>query len=385
MGSLAVFISCSEAKQVAELKKFLKTHGAKSLEASEVRPDNWLDEFRKCIQHLKICWKDEGINETDVNDVLTTVASLVIQYPPDKLEGIVDLLCTEYLDFSGENTRKHKSKLFSLNLIFHGLTPESHCKCGVYLTLVSCAKACGLLQQIITEPTKVASWLSKCRCSTEERQQVWRKLYETHAEMKEDRRATEALVYLLSTYTEETAAQARQDAIRCIISVIQDPSLLAHDQLYALRPIQFLEGEPVHDFFKIFVSGNLSTFRSFLSQHPDFLTQNGLDEEACLHKLRLLTLMQISENQTEISYDAAVRELELSKEELEPFIIEAVRQRAVACKLDQVQHRILITGAFPRTFGRQQWINLHETLMQWHAGLRTVQSSIGSMIQAEST
>ncbi|OON15959.1 hypothetical protein X801_08232 [Opisthorchis viverrini] len=119
--------------------------------------------------------------------------------------------------------------------------------------------------------------------------------------------------------SEATAAQARQDAIKCIISVIQDPSLLAHDQLHTLKPIQFLEGEPVHD---IFVSGNLSTFKTFLNSHPDFLIQNGLDENACLHKLRLLTLMQLSENQIELSYDAAARELELPLDELEPFIIE---------------------------------------------------------------
>lgn len=34
--------------------------------------------------------------------------------------------------------------------------------------------------------------------------------------------------------------------------------------------------------------------------------------------------MQVSENQTEISYDAAVKELELPLEELEPFIIEGM-------------------------------------------------------------
>ncbi|KAF7260978.1 hypothetical protein EG68_01332 [Paragonimus skrjabini miyazakii] len=62
----------------------------------------------------------------------------------------------------------------------------------------------------------------------------------------------------------------------------------------------------------------------------------------------------------------------------------AVRQRAVACKLDQIQRRILITGAFPRTFGRPQWVNLHDTLMQWHTRLGTLQTNIGSMLQTES-
>ncbi|KAG5446351.1 Eukaryotic translation initiation factor 3 subunit M [Clonorchis sinensis] len=381
--SLGVFISCNEAKQVTELKKFLKTHGVKTLDSTETRQENWWDDFRKCIHQLSICWKDDSVSESDVNDVLTTVASLVIQLPPTQSDDVIKLLCEQYLDFSGENTRKHRSKLFSLNLLFHGLRPDDHLKCVIYVTLVLCARKLGLVSQIIYDPKKVTAWLAKCQCSVEERQNVWRILYETHSELGETRRATEALVYLLSTFTEATAAQARQDAIKCIISVIQDPSLLAHDQLHTLKPIQFLEGEPVHDFFKIFVSGNLATFKTFLKSHPDFLSQNGLDEDACLHKLRLLTLMQLSENQMELSYDAAAKELELPLGELEPFIIEAVRQRSVACKLDQVNRRILITGAFPRTFGRPQWAGLRDTLIQWHTGLGKVQQSIASMIQTE--
>ncbi|CAH8290664.1 unnamed protein product, partial [Schistosoma turkestanicum] len=65
-------------------------------------------------------------------------------------------------------------------------------------------------------------------------------------------------------------------------------------------------------------------------------------------------------------------------------LILAVRQRAVACKLDQVQKKILITGAFPRTFGRPQWINLRDTLIQWKSHLGTVQSSLSMMVQNES-
>ncbi|VDQ02311.1 unnamed protein product [Trichobilharzia regenti] len=134
-------------------------------------------------------------------------------------------------------------------------------------------------------------------------------------------------------------------------------------------------------FFKIFVSGDLNTFKKFLAKHPNFLNQNNLNEEACIHKLRLLTLMQLSENLSELSYSEAAAHLNLEIEEVEPFIIEAVRQRAVACKLDQVQKKILITGAFPRTFGRPQWINLHDTLIQWRSHLGTVQSSLSMMVQ----
>ncbi|KAA0195920.1 Eukaryotic translation initiation factor 3 subunit M [Fasciolopsis buskii] len=318
-----IFMPGTDAQVVTELKRFLKNNGAKSLDSSECREDEWVEEFRKCIKHVNVCWRSESMSESDVNDVLTTVATLVVQLPVNQSEVIAEL-CEQYEDFSGDNLRKHQSKLFSLNLLFHGIPPNSNSKCLIYLTLLSCALKCSVVHQITTDPKKVASWLDVCLCTPEERRKVWWKLHETYSELGESRRATEALVYLLSTYNDDSAAQARPVAIKCIISVMQDPSLLAHDQLYALKPIQFLEGEPVHDFFKIFLSGNLATFKAFIKKHPDFLKQNGLDEDACRHKLRMLTLMQVSENQTEISYDAAVKELELPLEELEPFIIEGM-------------------------------------------------------------
>ncbi|KAK4472105.1 hypothetical protein MN116_005474 [Schistosoma mekongi] len=383
--SIAVFIDGTDAQQVTELKKFLKSYGAKVLDNTECSDANWPDELIKCIKYLNICWKDETIAEADAKDVLTSVASMFIQLPPNKLIEAVHLFCEKLLDFSGENIRRHKNKLFPLNLLFWGLNPKSHPRYEIFLTLIECAEKMGVLSEVITDPKKVASWLSECDCTVEECQKVWQKLYDAHIALGENRKAIEAMIYLLSTYNELTAVNARQNAIKCVISVLQDPCLLSHDQLYALKPVQYLEGEPVHDFFKIFVSGDLNTFKNFLAKHPNFLSHNNLSEEACVHKLRLLTLMQLSENVNELSYHDAATQLGLKIEELEPFIIEAVRQRAVACKLDQVQKKILITGAFPRTFGRPQWINLHDTLVQWRSHLGTVQSSLSMMIQNESS
>lgn len=35
-------------------------------------------------------------------------------------------------------------------------------------------------------------------------------------------------------------------AYRCIVAVIKDPSILDHGCLMSLKPVQFLEGEPIH-------------------------------------------------------------------------------------------------------------------------------------------
>ncbi|VEL22459.1 unnamed protein product [Protopolystoma xenopodis] len=152
----------------------------------------------------------------------------------------------------------------------------------------------------------------------------------------------------------------------------------------SIKPIQFLEGEPVHKLLTIFVNGTLQDLAQFIEKHPDFIKQNDLSEEACLNKLRMLTLMELAEKSSELDYATVAKELKLEEEKLEFFIIEAVRQRIISCKLDQVQRRIIVTGALPRNFGRAQWKNLYETLLNWRTGLTQVQTSLVHMMKASS-
>lgn len=55
------------------------------------------------------------------------------------------------------------------------------------------------------------------------------------------------MIKLLGTYTEENASKARDDAQRCIVTCLKDPNTFLLDHLLSLKPVKFLEGEPIHD------------------------------------------------------------------------------------------------------------------------------------------
>ena len=59
--------------------------------------------------------------------------------------------------------------------------------------------------------------------------------------------ATKVMVELLRTYTEENAAQAKDDAKSCIVKCLARPNLFVMDHLLGLRPVQALKGDPVHE------------------------------------------------------------------------------------------------------------------------------------------
>ena len=70
------------------------------------------------------------------------------------------------------------------------------------------------------------------------------------------------------------------------------------------------------------MSGGLPDFAAFLKKNPTFLIENGLDEKACLNKLRTLSLMEIAENVAELDYATVCKRIGLPEDQLEDFIIE---------------------------------------------------------------
>nr|CDS25728.1 dendritic cell protein [Hymenolepis microstoma] len=375
-----MFTDCTEADQVDELNNYLRRLGADIVDKCEVDDNNWPEAFVRCIPQLKFVFRNDKVSEAEESSFLVTISSLVMRLPSEFVADAITKLCALYEDFADEKNRKHFGKLYSLDVLFNGLPEDHHSRYFIYRALVACASDLGKLAHIHTETEMVERLLKQCNCTPIECQSLWRQMSAIHQAHNNTKLATQALINLLSTYTDGKAAGAQDDAFKCIVAVIKDPSILDHGRLMSLKPVQFLEGEPIHKLLKIYVSGGLADFIAFNKEHPSFLADNGLDEKICLDKLRTLTLMEIAENAGELDYTTACKKLGVPEDQLESFIIEAVQQKVITCKLDQINQRILITGALPRTFGRSQWQSLYLTLKEWESGLRVVQNSLAAMI-----
>lgn len=79
------------------------------------------------------------------------------------------------------------------------------------------------------------------------------------------------MIELLSTYTEENASTARNDALKCIVSTLADPNTFLMDNLLTLKPVKYLEGEPIHNLLTIFVSEKLNGYLSYYNKNKSFI------------------------------------------------------------------------------------------------------------------
>lgn len=109
----------------------------------------------------------------------------------------------------------------------------------------------------------------------------------------------------------------------------------------------------------------------------------GLNHEKNMKKMRLLTFMQLAESHPEMSFDMVQTELQISAEEVEPFIIEVLKTKLVRARMDQSAKKIYTSSTMHRTFERAQWQQLKDLLHSWKTNLSTVQEGMKSITAAQ--
>ncbi|KAF2355055.1 Proteasome component (PCI) domain [Trinorchestia longiramus] len=191
------------------------------------------------------------------------------------------------------------------------------------------------------------------------------------------------MLELLGTYTSENASQAREDAHRCIIASLADPNTYIMDHLLVLKPVSFLEGERIHDLLDVFVREKLVGYLEFYSKSKEYISSIGLDHEANVRKMRVLTFLQLAEETQEMSFSYLQSQLQLKPEQVEPFIIEALKTKLVYARMDQSQKKVTVTNVAHRTFGRTQWEALRDTILTWKNNLAVVKESMKTIMNAQ--
>ncbi|TTI30688.1 Eukaryotic translation initiation factor 3 subunit M [Bagarius yarrelli] len=362
--SVPAFIDITEEDQASELRAYMKSKGA---EISEENSEGGLHvDLAQIIEACDVCLKDE---DKDVESVMNSIVSLLLILETEKQEALIESLCEKLVKFrEGERPTLRMQLLSNL---FHGMDENTPVRYTVYCSLIKVAAACNAIAFIPTELDQVRKWIVDWNLTTEKKHTLLRLVYEALVDCKKSESAAKVMVELLGSYTEDNASQARVDAHRCIVRALKDPNTFLFDHLLALKPVRFLEGELIHDLLTIFVSAKLAAYVKFYQSNKDFIDSLGLCHEQNMAKMRLLTFMGMAVETKELSFDTMQQELQIGTDDVEPFVIDAVRTKMVYCKIDQTQRKVVVSHSTHRTFGKQQWQQLYDTLSSWKQNLVT--------------
>lgn len=313
-----------------------------------------------------------------MESVLNGIVSLLVSVQPEHSEALFLAFCEKLM--KAPNTKLANVCLRVLNNLYLSLDERSPLRYNVYYSLVKVAGQTENISAVYSDIDKVKQWLQQCGISTDKVQRLLRLLHEVLLECKQSDQASKVMVNLLGTYTEDNASEAREDAHRCIVASLGDPNTYLLDHLLTLKPVKFLEGEMIHDLLTIFVSENLAAYNQFYASNKDFVNSLGLQHDANVKKMRLLNFMRLAENEKEISFEVLQKELQLIPEDVEMFIIDALKTKLVRAKIDQLNSKVIVQYAMHRTFGRTQWQYLREVLNQWKQRVLLVQQNLESVV-----
>jgi len=241
-----------------------------------------------------------------------------------------------------------------------------------YVVLCSMVRLAGqhdLLSMVPMELDKIKRWIGLWKISSAKIQVLYRTLHESLISCNMREQATKVMIELLGTYTEDNASQARDDAHKCIVTCLADPKTFLMDHLLSLKPVRFLEGELIHDLLTIFVSGNLGQYQQFYKNHTDFIKSLGPSHEENMRKMRLLTFMQMCENRKEMDFALIQEEMQLEKDEVEEFVIDVLKTKAVRARMDQINEKVIVSSTTFRTFSKHHWQVIRQHLAQWQENL----------------
>lgn len=364
----------TENDQATEIEEYLIEKGAKDLQTS--MEDDMTDRLYRIIEHCHVVFT--GNNPTESEGLLYGILTLLHLVPGEKAVTVVDKIC-EQLSCSANTENGHIIIKLMKVMMIH--LPEED-KRGLnvlksQLNLTSKLQL-GNLLHISMETVKhhVDHWNLNSSEILDLYLLLWEIFQDTNRSL-----ACRFLVEGFRHCSVQDASSHKDPAEKLLIATIQDGSHFVMDYLLELQPIRALQGTTLYNLLQIIVTGNYADYMKFYEINKAFFESHDLDHTSCQHKMRLLTMMSLSNKTNELTFDVLQKQLELNPDEIEAFIVDAVKMGLIQAKINQVSQLVIIIGgaARYRTFGMDQWLLMHSKLLSWRNNITGVHSSLKSL------
>mmetsp|Transcript_1443 Transcript_1443/g.3121 ORF Transcript_1443/g.3121 Transcript_1443/m.3121 type:complete len:434 (-) Transcript_1443:73-1374(-) len=206
------------------------------------------------------------------------------------------------------------------------------------------------------------------------------------------------LVAYLATFPDGPAApEARARATEAVLGGLRDPiGLLGGSagapELSTLPPVRDLanypDSAPLLRLLEIYAEGSLDDLRRLLAETgaSAVLAAHRLDPQEAERNMRLLSLCSLAAERSpdgdgggaSVPYAAVAAALRIPEDEVEPWIVGAVRRGLVDAKMDQMERTVVVEKAMVRRFGKEQWADLGNRLKAWRVAVKGVLDGMAS-------
>lgn len=258
-----------------------------------------------------------------------------------------------------------------LTNLFNILPVSSPLRYQVFLAILDSAAATNNIGLVVAQLKQLPARLKEWNVSEDATRDLYIKI-STLLTSSND--SLTAYKYLLSAVSSASSSTFPLTS-KLVQTAIQAESIYEFDDLFVLEAVQNLKTTEATLFtlLEIVASGDYAGFTAFKGKHGDFLSDNHFDAEQLERKVRILALAKAASqsSQKKIPYSVFSKAIDIPEDEVEHWIIDAIRVGLIEGRLSQMSQSFSLHVATPvGKFGLEEWNTIAVKLDAWKAGLK---------------
>ncbi|KAG6526824.1 eukaryotic translation initiation factor 3 subunit M-like [Zingiber officinale] len=323
------------------------------------------------------------VSEKDLECIFTVICNLVTRAnTPDEALEMAQLISAKVVQQPTDRPALRLKILFNL----YNLLENPYSKFFVYTKALDLAASGKVTENIIPSFKKIDSFLQEWNIGRLDMRQLFRSISNILKDNKSMAKDSFAfLTRYLATFSgsgEDASSmnEAKEEAVQAVVDFVRSPDIVQCD-LLDLPAVAQLEKDAkyslVYQLLKIFVAQRLDAYLDFHATNATLLKNYGLVHEDCITKMRLMSLLDLSSNESgEIPYSLIRDTLQITDDEVEYWVVKAITSKHLSCKMDQMNQVVIVSRHTARVFGLSEWQNIHSKLGIWKRNIANVISTL---------
>lgn len=339
------------------------------------------------------------LNENKLNEAYTRIVAetdLIFNKQEKDLESIFNLLIA--LICKSENKQilvnlaneivkteagKPQRKMAILNNIYANLEVNDVLRYDIYIAIINYSAKNDYMNIIITHMVHLDLWMKTWGVDVEQKRNLFMVLRDALIKTGYSMEAYECVFKYLFTFenADDNSLNSIKDKAReAIKEAISNEDIFNFEELLRLRAIQNINSEKCFDFAKVFLSGDVNSYREFVKNNSNIFNELSLNEEDCIKKIRMLTLVTVVGGTVpgKVEYNVIQKALDIPEDDVELWILEVVRAGLIDAKMNQLEKIVIVNRATPRQFSENEWKKLDTRIDAWKNNLKEVLKVIGN-------
>ena len=244
------------------------------------------------------------------------------------------------------------------------------------LKLIKYCNATNQLNALLGSPEeqnkRVEQWIRDWELTEPQKRELWGLVLDAHAE--ESTTVYENALKYLSLHEGcdlKAEPEVRARLVQSVLATLRSSDLLNCDKLAQLPIVQQLKGDAefgiLSELLDVFSRQMYADYLAFFgrAEVKAFMAKHGIDHETCERKMRLLSMVSLAQANKELTYASIASALRIGKDEVEMWVLEAIRNGLVEAKMDQIRELVVVSVCLERSFGTKQWARLKTSLSEW--------------------